>query len=128
MSIVSGITPKGTIWIKNFDEKSRLVSKRVIKNGMQFDAGFRRYDQTPSFLLKTDMQTGKQFFKPIPEKNSLFVIFHSKSILKAPMKELKGMDKYLGFDYENSVREISGFLNKEVDKVAEKLLKGLIKR
>ena len=26
MSIVSGITPKGTIWIKNLDEKGRLIS------------------------------------------------------------------------------------------------------
>ncbi len=127
MSIVSGITPKGTIWIKNLDEKGRLISKRVIKNGMQYDTGFRKYDQTPSFLVKTDMQTGKQFFKPIPDRNSLFVKLNFKSLMRAPMEELKDMDKYLGFDYENSVREISGFLNKNIDNVAQKMLKSLIK-
>ena len=127
MAIVSGITPIGTVWIKNFDEKGRLISKRVVKNGVQFDVGFRRSDQAPSFFLKTDLQTGKQFFKPIPFKNGSDGIYHfSNSQIR--VKELQGMNYYLGFDYENSVREITGFLNKEIDKVTEKLLKSLIKR
>ena len=127
MAIVSGITPKGTIWIKNLDEKGRLISKRVIKNGVQYDTGFRRYDQTPSFILKTDMQTGKQLFKPIPDRNSsLYIKFSYKSLMRAPMQELEGMDKYVGLDYENTVKEFTGFLNKKIDQIAEKLLKSLI--
>ena len=127
MSIVSGITPKGTIWIKNFNEQGRLVSKRVIKDGFQFDTGFRLFNGEPSFLLKTDMFSGKQLYKAVPSRTSLFVKLNYRSLMKSPMSELKNAAKYVGHDYADFVLNCTGFLNKEVDKTAEKLLKSVKK-
>ena len=103
MSIVSGVTPKGTIWIKNFNEQGRLVSKRVIKDGFQFDTGFRLFNGEPSFLLKTDMFSGKQLYKAVPSRTSLFVKLNYRSLMKSPMSELKNAAKYVGQDYADFV-------------------------
>ena len=125
MSIISGITPKNTIWIKNLDDNGNLISKRVIKDNVQFDTGFRKFDGRPSFLLKTDMNTGLQLYKAIPDKRSLFTKLYYRTLMKMQMGNLENARKYIGQEYADTVLNLTGFLNKNVDKVADKLVKSL---
>lgn len=68
MIIKGGVTPKGTIFVRNFDESGRLLTKRVWKNHVQYDTLFnprtKRYNQT----LTTDWKSNKQFLQYAPQK------------------------------------------------------------
>lgn len=63
MPIIGGVTPKGTIFVRNFDVNGRLLSKRVLKNHTQYDTLFNPKTKKYKMMLTTDWVTQRQFMQ-----------------------------------------------------------------
>lgn len=84
MNYLGGVTPKGTIFLRGFDKKGRLINKRVWKDHIQTDALFNVKKGTYLEMLKTNWKEDSQFMLLAPQKVNLFKkiinkIFYPKS-------------------------------------------------
>lgn len=114
MPIVSGITNRGTVWIKKLDRNGNLLQKRVAKNKIQYDTYFSKRDGRPKLFLKTNLSQNVQtayklplrgfWGKLLPQKYNRLKIFDLKNSL-----------------YANHVRNVTGFNNKKFDAISENL-------
>ena len=68
--IVGGITPKGTIFIRELGEKGNVLRKRVVKGEMQYDAKMKQLPEKGcSQVLITDWkEKGQQTLQLMPKK------------------------------------------------------------
>lgn len=68
--IAGGITPKGTIYLREFSGQGKLLRKRVVKNNMQFDAKMsEKSTDKCSQVLQTDWsKQGEQVLHLMPKK------------------------------------------------------------
>ena len=129
--VKSGITPKGTIFIKGYNEAKQLVNKRVLKNELQFDAKFNAKNNGTecSQILITDwnkqgdqklqlMPKPVNFFKKIINKltgnsEGTFIGSNGKLMQQRPAIsiEKKSKDDYLYNSYIDLVRDKTGYTN-----------------
>ncbi len=98
MPIIGGVTPKGTIFVKNFDVNGRLLSKRVLKNHTQYDTLFNPKTKKYKMMLTTDWVTQRQFMQLAPMKMKWWMKAMSKII--APKKPVVTAKKSDGKLYE----------------------------
>lgn len=68
--IVGGITPKGTIFIRELGEKGNVLRKRVVKGEIQYDAKMKQLPEKGcSQVLITDWkEKGQQTLQLMPKK------------------------------------------------------------
>ena len=89
--IAGGITPKGTIYLRELSEQGKLLRKRVVKKNMQFDAKMsdKNADKC-SQVLQTDWsKQGEQVLHLVPKKVGAIKGFFLK-LMGADLK--KGAD------------------------------------
>lgn len=80
MNYVGGVTPKGTIFLRGFDKKGRLLNKRVWKDHIQTDTLFNVKKNRYAQILISDFNTNNQYMLLAPEKmNWLKKIIHKLS-------------------------------------------------
>ena len=93
--IVSGMTPKGTIFIRELGEKGQVLRKHVLKGEMQYDAKMssKKSNKCSQVLITDWNKNGEQTLQLMPKKIGMVKGF----ILKALGADLKlGADgKYL---------------------------------
>ena len=114
MPIVSGITNRGTVWIKKLDNQGNLLQKRVCRNRIQYDTIFSKHDGRPKLFLKTNFSKKTQTVYKFPPRGFLSKLMPQKS------KGLKSIDS-LNFLTAKHLRNITGFNNKKFDSISEKL-------
>lgn len=129
MSLISGFTPKGTVWVKNLDSKGRLITKRVLKNNIQYDTVFNK-NGTPMFGLITNYQDNTQFAKLYNLKENWFSKLmnfikrrkpiESKKLPAIDMNEIM-QEGTKGQFTVGCYQGATGFANKEVNEEAQKL-------
>ena len=80
-----GITPKGTVFIREFDAAKNLIRKRVLKRHQQFDTCFVKKDNKIKWAqtLHTNWVNNTQILKTAPQKLNWF-----HRIFLKPPKEL----------------------------------------
>ena len=114
MPIVSGITDKGTVWIKKLDRQGNLLQKRVSRNRIQYDTLFSRRDGRPKLFLKTNLSKNKQTAYIFPLRGILGKLMPKKN------EELKSFDVHNSLTAKH-LRYITGFNNKKFNYISEKL-------
>lgn len=72
MNYIGGVTPKGTIFLRGFDKKGRLLNKRVWKDHVQTDALFNVKKSRYAQILISDFNMNKQYMLLAPEKMNWF--------------------------------------------------------
>lgn len=140
MNYIGGVTPKGTIFLRGFDKKGRLLNKRVWKDHIQTDTLFDVKKGSYHQLLCTDWTENSQFMLLAPQKVGLFKkiinkIFYPKSQMnlsrnsKGELVEIfqplnmdllmkKGKTGQFAVGYNQGV---TGFSNKETNEVFKKI-------
>ena len=143
MKIAGGINQKGHIFVNSFNDAGNILTKRLIKNGKQYDYYYENSAKKlgDDCVLITHPKTGKHYVKEAPERYNWF-----KGILKSIFGDAdmnivkdKNGEKYITYStldlddfYNRSTgenvmgdfyRNVTGYTNKEVDKEQSRLEK-----
>ncbi len=113
MAIVSGITDRGTVWIKKLDRRGNLLQKRVFRNRIQYDTLFSKQDGRPKLFLRTNFYGNTQTAYKFPKRG-----FWNKFLPEKRLKLLNMNNSLLA----KRVRRATGFDNKNFDRISENLL------
>ena len=98
VKISSGMTKKGTIFIRQFDEAGHLLKKRVLNRHQQYDTCFvhKKGDCHWGQILHTNWVDNSQTLHSAPQKLNWFHRFIVKPAKEFIVSDSKGQ-KYLAF-------------------------------
>lgn len=123
MRYVSGITEKGSIWVKQLTDRGELLTKRVLKNHIQFDTYFMSGE--PVRAIITDHVNDRQFVKIYKVYQNWFTKLKNKLLNRNSidiqeqsvfnMKLLRQYDENLANLFETT----TGYNNNEINNITQ---------
>ncbi len=131
-----GITNKGTIWVRQFSDNNRLVSKRVLKGHTQYDTAFDKSGNA-LYALITNHITDKQYAKIHKIKRNAIEKFFDKilhrpqiDVKKLPMLDMNTLRNQGGFqNFVANMYEISsGYKNSITDTIVQDIKNEYLKQ
>lgn len=132
LQIKSGITPKGTIFIRELSEQGKLLRKRVVKKEIQYDTKMSsKREGKCSQILKTDWNRGggEQTLLFPPKKLNFFqALFYGLTnkkviknanneslLVKEPVVLQKNTTDAFYDSYIKMIHDETGFANSAID-------------